>query len=57
MTPDMASRYGLGPSQPNRTAQQPNIRGSILDEKLLKVTLTLESVRLLKGEMPVLAEE
>ncbi len=50
MTPDMASRYGLAPTMPQRSASSPNLRGTMLDEKLLKVTLTLESVRLKRDE-------
>lgn len=42
---DMASRYGM-PQQQARPARQPNVRGSLLDEKILKVTLTVDSVRI-----------
>lgn len=49
MSPDLLSRYGLAGGQPARPAAQPNLRGSLLDEKMLKVTLTIDSVRLKAG--------
>lgn len=56
MSPDMASRYGLAPTTPQRSASSPNLRGTMLDEKLLKVTLTLESVRLKRDETALASE-